>query len=537
MAKKETEYQYGIKYRVVKLTNNKFILFPIALVKGKETLTGFQTDKEKIPYIYEEKDLKNRYVVDTIYQKDELEYVYDYEDDEKFLTEYFYDDYKDTIIYVTINPKTKELNKNEINLRIINNPNIDETYGMYKSIPSILLNEKALNEILSCDNLEESKLLLKKYQRLIQSFKGLDKKKGITKINVLNGKINFLETDRKIELEKEPTEKNTKKEKILTSDSISYNGLRNYLKERIYGHEEEIDTFAQKLYMNYTAEKGETIESILLVGPTGVGKTETVRAACNYLNIPFYEVNASNIVPQGIKGMSIEDVIIGLYEQAGQNIEKAERGLIFLDEFDKLNDSDIDLKSSVKNILLTFTGGGVFPIDNNQYNFQFNSTMTNKVYAGVFDRIHNKEKVIGFNKEGKKDIEKLTEEEIRRKIIEKGYFSPEELTRISTILGYSELDRKTKKEILMNSKLSEFAKKKDRYKRQFGIDLIADDSYIEAILDSIEKNETGMRIVNNLVKRTINNAEKELLENEKKSYKKLILTKDTVLDSKKFDLA
>ena len=286
--------------------------------------------------------------------------------------------------------------------------------------------------------------------------------------------------------------------------------------------------------MNYTAEEGEIIESILLVGPTGTGKTETIRAASSYLGLPFAEVNASNLVPQGIKGMSIEDVLLELYAKAGKDLKKAERGIVFLDEFDKLKEGDAEIKGPVKNILLTFTSGGTFPIDGED--FSFNSAMVNKVYAGVFERINERRKQVGFNS-NLQSLEPLgSEDDIRKKIIGKGYYTLEELSRISCVLGYDEIDRETKKQILMNSKLSEFAKKKNRYKRQFGIDLIADETYIDALLDSIEKSATGMRSVNNLVKRSINEAEKKLLEEETSGLKKLVLTKDTVEDSKKFIL-
>ena len=288
--------------------------------------------------------------------------------------------------------------------------------------------------------------------------------------------------------------------------------------------------------MNYTAEGNETVESILLVGPTGTGKTETVHAACEYLNIPSYEVNASNIVPQGIKGMSIEDVITGLYESAGRNVKKAEKGIIFLDEFDKLNDSDLDLKEPVKDILLTFTAGGNFPIENDRYKFDFNSSRTTKIYAGVFDRITEKVKSLGFNSTPEGNEKLGSAEEIRKKIIEKEYFTQEELTRISTILAYNELDRETKKQILISSKLSEFTKKKNRYKRQFKIDLIADDTYIEAILDTIDKDAQGMRNINNYVKETINTVERKILEGEVQKNKQLILTRDTVEDPNKFEV-
>ena len=88
----------------------------------------------------------------------------------------------------------------------------------------------------------------------------------------------------------------------------------------------------------------------------------------------------------------------------------------------------------------------------------------------------------------------------------------------------------------MYAKASEFAKKLNRYKRQFGVDLIASEDYIDAILDSISNSASGMRSVNNFVKKSIDPAERELLENENKGYKKLVLTKETVDDPKKFDL-
>ena len=94
-----------------------------------------------------------------------------------------------------------------------------------------------------------------------------------------------------------------------------------------------------------------------------------------------------------------------------------------------------------------------------------------------------------------------------------------------------------KKEILLTCKSSEYTKKRDRYKRQFGIDLILDKDYVDALLDQQSKISTGMRTINNSFKRTIDTVEKYILENSDQGYKKLVLTKDTVLDPNKFDLS
>ena len=540
----DEEMKYGIKYKVYKLDRNNFLLFPLNLIKGYEEQRGFKTDTEVIPYANNRQDLKNRFVADNIFDKEELEYVYDYEGEEDFLEKFFYEEHKNVIILVNLEDE-KGITKIDLDYKEMADQSCDVVYCMDKSYPTAILNEKAIDELLQCEDKRSLEIVLKKYKELVKSFKDTSKKQQVTRIYVSDGKVEYIErlckTPNKVIDKQIETILNEEMEKMddepITESGISYDGLRKYIKERVYGHDEAIDTFAQKIFMNYTANDNETVESILLVGPTGTGKTETVHAACEYLDLPSYEVNASNIVPQGIKGMSLEDVIIGLYENAGRNVKKAEKGIVFLDEFDKLNDTDLEIKGPVKNILLTFTAGGNFPIDNDQYKFNFNSARTTKVYAGVFDRISQKIKSMGFNSVLEFAEVLGQDEEIRRKIIDKKYFTLEELSRISTILAYNELDRETKKQILTSSKLSEFIKKRDRYKRQFKLDLIAREDYIDAILDTLDKDALGMRSINNYVKRTINEVEKSILMGETKGYKQLILTRDTVTDPHKFELS
>lgn len=542
---KKMKCQFAIKYNSVKITDTQYVLIPIELLKGEETEDGFKCDNgKKYPVFYDVIDSRKKYYVDMIYADDELSMIFDYDgDDLDFIGDYFFSSYKDTIMFVD----TTDVNeagmtyRNMINLKLINDDEDSSIYYMDGSIPNVVLNEKAIREIMDAKTLKKAKLILTKYQRGLESIKKHREEDGVTRISISGNKVNYYETNLKVDLDalddacwSIPENNNTNV--ITYTNSFSYQGLRDYLKERIFGHDSEIDTFAQKLYMNYTAEEGETVESILFVGPTGTGKTETVRAACEYLGIPMFEANASNLVTQGIMGTSIEDVITGLYERAGCDLKKAQRGLIFLDEFDKLSDTNLETKAPVKNILLTFTAGGSFPINNGHYNFVFNSAMTNKIYAGVFERVTDKVNPMGFGTVKKIVPLATTDEELRKKIIEKNYFTNEELTRISTILAYDDLTRETKKNALLHSKSSDFLKKRERYLRQFGIELIATDEYVDAILDKIASTTTGMRSLNNFVKKTINNAERIILENENSGYKKLILTKDTVDDSNKFDL-
>lgn len=544
---KKMKCQFAIKYQIIKLGETEYMFKPVELLKGEETEEGFRCENGKeYPIFYDVVDGRRKYYVDMIYADDELAEIFDYDgDDEDFIGNYFFENYKKTLMFVD----TTDVNeagipyRNMINLKLLSEDEDSKIYYMDDSIPNVVLNEKAVRQMLDCKTLKKIKLMLTRYQNNLDSIKKLKDTNGITRISITGNQVNYYETNRDIdfeELEKVRTDKKdiSSNSGIIDSKDISYIGLRDYIKERIFGHESEIDTFAQKLYMNHTAVEGETVESILFVGPTGTGKTETVRAACNYLNIPMIEFNASNLNTEGIVGTSIESLIMALYESAGCDLEKAQRGLVFLDEFDKLSDAgDLSTKAPVKNILLTFTGGGTFPISTNHYSINFDSTMTNKIYAGVFDRINAKQNPMGFGTATKYVPMLGTPEQVREKIIEKKYFTQEELSRITTVLIYDELNRETKKDILLNSKLSEYAKKRDRYKRQFGIDLVLDNEYIETLLDQQSRISTGMRTVNNSVKRTIDNAERVILENEDKGYKRLVLTKETVNDPNKFDLS
>ncbi len=543
MEEEHKVYDYGIKYYVSRIRDNFYELYPLALVKGQIDYPNgqFITEDGTIPILVDRHSLTDLEVIGQVYSEDELRKLYDYDDEDlSFLEEYFYSDYKDTILLISTSKDSDYFKKSEINIAPLLNQEAVVSCTISNDDPTVLLNNDALNELLEVNTKEELVELLRKYQKLLKTFQNMYHHEDVTSISVSNGKVTKIETKKSVsqlKLKEKETQADIDLKERLASKDISYNGLRKAIKEEIFGHDAEVDTFAQRLYMNFTALDGEPVESILLVGPTGTGKTETVRVACRYLNIPFFETNAANLVPQGIKGTSIEDVIVGLYEQANCQIGPAERGCIFLDEFDKLNDSDLEIKTAIKNILLTFTAGGTFPINTDRFYFDFNSTMTIKVYAGVFDKINGQTTTIGFNNSlGKQQVLK-TEEELRKSIIKNGYFTDEELSRISKILFYQELSRETRKDILLHAKSSEFAKKKSRYKRQFGLDLIASEDFIDAILDSISEDTEGMRNINNKLKSVLDTAEKTILENDGKKYKQLILTRDTVTNPSQFDLS
>lgn len=208
-------------------------------------------------------------------------------------------------------------------------------------------------------------------------------------------------------------------------------------------------------------------------------------------------------------------------------MEIAKRGIIVFDEFDKLGEETLDIKAPIKNILLKFIEGSDYIV---QHYGSFNTTLNSKVFLGAFEELVKKNSPMGFGNSN--EIEEFD----LKKLYEKKYFNRQMITRLPHIIPYKELDRKTKKEALLYAKSSKLYLKKLRYKREYGIDLIVSDDYIDALLDCTDKIGNSFRDLNNIILNNLLGAEHEILDNKGK-YKKLVLNSETVKNPKKFDIA
>lgn len=519
---------YGIKYKVVKQKEGLHFLFPISLVKGYAVNDEFYGEQDSYgapvyKILNSSEGLKEDIVIDTIYSEDELKEIYGY-DDLEFLEIFFETEEKDKIEIVTNH--NEQIIKLKVESKLFEEINVVEKYKIEQEKSAITLNNEALEDVLNASSLEEMRTKLMRFKSLLQNMEEKEKN-GVTSVSVKNGSVEKIEFNQQVITPKEsPTEKTSDS---LTSKGISVVGLEHYIKERVFGHEQAIRTLAKSIIMNYTAVKGEKSEPILLVGPTGTGKTETMHAVSSYLNIPLIEINAANLVPQGIKGMSLEDCLYALITSSNYNIDEANRGIVFLDEFDKLGRTSVDYKASVIQILLKFIEGGTFLIDKPQADYNFNTAMLIKIIAGAFTDLFDENKTIGFRQTTNR--KKFNPQSIT----EKEYFGKELITRIPHILVFNELTREEKKSAILFAKTSEFLLKKNRYKRQFNVTLQADESYIEALLDKLSMEQKSMRELNNLIIESLDEAEYAMLANPGK-YRKLILTRNTVENNNNFNL-
>ena len=368
---KTEQLEYGIQYEVIKLNEKSYILFPLTIIEGYSVGDIFYSDTiQKV--LYDKSSLAESTLIDSIINVEKLKETYDF-DDLDFLKDYYLTEEKDYIILVELTDN--KIIKRKINVSKLTKKENSEIYERKNNEPVITLNNDALDDILDSDTIFEIKDKVARYKKLLNSFEEKEKKEGITSITVTNGHVSEVNVNKKVS-----TYTKDNNSKALTSpntpndiNNFSVRGLEQYLKERVFGHDEQIRSIATKLIMNYRSSLEYGTESILLVGPTGTGKTVTILSAAEYFNLPFVQVNTANLVPQGIKGPSLEDYLYSLIVNSQYDINRAQRGFIFLDEFDKIGKDALDMKETVKQIFLKFIEGDTFMIDKPSDDYNFNT--------------------------------------------------------------------------------------------------------------------------------------------------------------------
>lgn len=117
---------------------------------------------------------------------------------------------------------------------------------------------------------------------------------------------------------------------------IDTDELEAYLKERIIGQDEKIEELVTVIADNYKTSNPHLIQRPLLIGPSGVGKTETLKLMAEYLDIPFTRYSTPTLSGSGYVGNDIDDILGLAYYNSGRKEKICNESLIFLDEFDKI---------------------------------------------------------------------------------------------------------------------------------------------------------------------------------------------------------
>ena len=312
-------------------------------------------------------------------------------------------------------------------------------------------------------------------------------------------------------------------------------------------HEEELEEKHQKDENDVEIQKS----NILLLGPTGCGKTLLASTLAKILNVPFAIADATTLTEAGYVGEDVENILLKLIQAADGDIEKAEKGIIYIDEIDKITRKSENPSitrdvsgEGVQQALLKIVEGTIASVPPqggrkhpNQELIQINTENILFICGGAFEGLENiiKERTgkkgIGFGSEIKSEKE-LDKYEIFKELLPQDLLKfgliPEFIGRLPIIATIKGLDKEALIKIATEPKNS-LVKQYQKLLELDGVELEFTQEALEAIVDKAIERKTGARGLRSIIEEIMRDIMFDIPSNPK--IEKCTITKDTVLNN------
>lgn len=334
--------------------------------------------------------------------------------------------------------------------------------------------------------------------------------------------------------------------------------IKEKLDEYIVGQNEAKQILSVAVYNHYKRIKIKSDtriqkSNILLIGPTGSGKTYIMQTLANILNTPFAIVDANTFTEAGYVGDDVSSILKKLYFQAEGDIELLEKGIVYVDEVDKLvskidnhNARDVN-GTGVQQAFLKMMEGGeqTFQLDQggSKNEVTVNTDNILFVFGGAFIGLNkvidgriNKKTSIGFGSTPEPVNETNDTKNITQTDLIKYGFIPEFVGRIPIIVEISQLTKDELKMILTKPKDAIVKQYKTLIKAD-GVSVKFDDSAINYIVEEANKKALGARGLRGIIDKSMNilmyelpkypfikkmTITKELLDHPENEFKKIV---------------
>jgi len=336
--------------------------------------------------------------------------------------------------------------------------------------------------------------------------------------------------------------------------------IKEILDQYVIGQDEAKKTLSVAVYNHYKRianeeESEDDVEiqksNVLLLGPTGCGKTLLASTLARILNVPFAIADATTLTEAGYVGEDVENILLKLIQAADGDIEKAEKGIIYIDEIDKITRKSENPSitrdvsgEGVQQALLKIVEGTIASVPPQggrkhpqQELLQIDTSNILFICGGAFegleniikDRIGKKSMGFGADIQSKKDIDryKVFEQILPQDLLKFGMI-PEFIGRLPVIATLKELDKDALIQITTEPK-NALVKQYKKLLKMDDVELEFEHEALEAIVDKAIERKTGARGLRSIIEEIMRDIMFDIPSNEK--IEKCIITRETVIDN------